>query len=359
MGSYLKYLPTISANYSSNSGNDQNTTVDTTTKKQKKYADIISSFQQTPNQSITPPATSTPKTVFEQIQNDKSVIKAPEKQTFWGSIKQFGYNLFNEQSTPASAAVDYNLQGILAKNTGKTREEIPLDYVSANRNAITKELGIRNEPTTREMVSSIMQVGMLAGLGLAIEAGAPIIAPMIGFGIINQGTNLAVSKIKGEKYNPLQSKGLADLLPEGAPEDLKTGLDVLQTVLEMKAFSYISKKSPKIAESLTKDITTKYNIPEPVKLDSNTVKQFYIDDSKLDPKIRQSLIDVGLTKGEARNAIQNGITIEKPWQKVVTVTDKPYWSKVKSIFKISETPTISTVTNLEKPSIGARSESVV
>jgi len=43
---------------------------------------------------------------------------------------------------------------------------------------------------------------------------------------------------------------------------------------------------------------------------------------------------LGLTGQQWKNAIKNGIKIDVPIEKIVTITDKPYWAKVKGVLEL-------------------------
>lgn len=46
---------------------------------------------------------------------------------------------------------------------------------------------------------------------------------------------------------------------------------------------------------------------------------------------------LGLTSSEWKNAVQKGISVDVPAEKIVRIMDKPYWEKIKRVFKVSPT----------------------
>jgi hypothetical protein len=304
------------------------------------------SFQTTPTEGF---KTATPK-FMESVQKPQAKtilpegvkeaeLKAPSPTNFWTEVKNKALSVImptNVEKDKAAVA----LQSSLAKKLGVKRTDIPLDYVVKNKDAITAELGVRNMPTTMEVVSSVMGLGILGGLALN-----PVgtIAGLAGFGATGEVLNFGVSKLKREDYTPLAGKGLSDLLPAGTNESIVAATDLLQFALQSKMFKSIYSKAPTVAEKLTKDMAVKYNLPETITLDKNIVREFYINGEKnITPEQYKAMLDLNLPKGQLRDAAKNGVSIQLPWSKVTTLTDKPYWKKIKAMFNIGSEPTVIT-----------------
>lgn len=119
------------------------------------------------------------------------------------------------------------------------------------------------------------------------------------------------------------------------------------TEMAMKQSKYVRQFGVDNFNKLTKDIQTKYNPPKTVTIDKATVRQFYVDDAKLAPEVRRAMIDLKLSGSEIKNAVNSGLSINVPWEKVVTIKDKPYWEKAKSIFNVPKTDVTLTETKTQ------------
>src|SRR5208337_2874880 len=73
--------------------------------------------------------------------------------------------------------------------------KLPASFVEKNYDSITKEMGMRGVPTTKEMVGTLMQLGIAAGFATAPLETAYGLASYMAKA---EGENLAVAKLKGE-----------------------------------------------------------------------------------------------------------------------------------------------------------------
>jgi hypothetical protein len=91
-----------------------------------------------------------------------------------------------------------------------------------------------------------------------------------------------------------------------------------------------------------------YKMPETLTLTSEQVRDIW-QTGKLTTQEQQSLFgSLELNSYDTRAAIEHGINISIPAEKIVRLTDKPYWSKVKSWFG-QETKTEVSTTQAGKP----------
>ena len=254
-------------------------------------------------------------------------ISQAEPKTKWQKIGQKITDFLEAPET--RVARDQNTYAIQKVIEQKEDAKIPLPIIKDNFDYFTKELGIRDVPTGEELVNGVMTVALATGL---IMNPVPTLVGLVGFGVLQLGKAGIVSTIKPG------AKTFTDLLPENTPNVVVRTLSAIELLADMAVFHKIYSKTPEIADILTKDITTKYELPKTLEIDKATIRQFFIDDSKLPKSTRQAIIDLKLSSAEIKTAVKNGVAIEVPWTKVVTVADKPYWSSVKKIFRIPGTP---------------------
>ncbi len=99
-------------------------------------------------------------------------------------------------------------------------------------------------------------------------------------------------------------------------------------------------------EALTKDIIEKWNLPKEITISAEKVKAYqqgagYRGTEKMTEDEAQAFKDLGLSNKEIRDAYYNGVSIQIPAEKIVTITDKPYWEKVKGLFGFESKPEVT------------------
>ena len=125
-------------------------------------------------------------------------------------------------------------------------------------------------------------------------------------------------------------------------QSTKDWIDVIEIVGEAVAVGAIQKYGPKAIDYFTKQEITNYNLPKTVTLDPTQVRDIY-QTGKLTTVEEQELYGrLGLTSTEARNAINSGVKIDIPTEKVVSIVDRSWWAKVKGVFGLPEaTPEVT------------------
>lgn len=121
-----------------------------------------------------------------------------------------------------------------------------------------------------------------------------------------------------------------------------------------------------IKEKVTKDIIETHNLPKTVYIDSSKIRDIFGKGDKISPEELDMVKSLGLDGKGYKEAINNGLSIEIPAEKIVTITDKPWFAKVKSIIGAEPTQVITTTRAgdvnrapralLEEPKIGPRIE---
>ncbi len=108
-----------------------------------------------------------------------------------------------------------------------------------------------------------------------------------------------------------------------------------------------------IKENITKDVVTTHSLPQNVYIDAAKVKDIFQTGTKISPQELDMVKSLGLTGEQYRNAIDNGISISIPSEKIVTVTDKPWFAKIKDAIGVQSVPDVTRTTD-GVPQVGPR-----
>ncbi len=268
------------------------------------------------------PIVKTTKPSLIDLLNQHIEIGPAKQPTQFDSIRNSIKELLNLNEDPQRDAVVMTL----SKNTGQSP-----DVIDKNLSDYTKALKLRSTPTTRELVDNLFTLPVVAGF-----ISNPITTTL---GIAGwEAMSTVEKKITGGKE---LSDVISDNLNLG--EGARTALYLAEIFAKGKVLHSIYKQAPDIANTFIKDITTTYSIPKEVTVDANSISD-YISGRKI---TNNEAIDfyktLGRTPEQIRSDVKNGVTISLPIEKLVTIADKPYWSKIKGLFgvKPSETKVIS------------------
>ena len=264
-----------------------------------------------------------------KIEPEFKLEKAPEeKKTFFSEIKKIFEAKPIEQI--AKAQVSYNI----SQKTG-----VPIEEVHKNLDKVTKDLGIRGIPTSEEFLSTMFVFPVTAGLiSNPITTGIGVTK----FLALAEAENFAISKLKKWDYKFGGGKGLKELLPEETNQLTKDLVDVADFIGKGLIIAKTDPKLMKIWKSFTEKISTEYKMPEKMYISAEKIKSIFgtLHADKLSVEEYQLIRDLGLNASQYKNAIKKGIDIEIPASKITTITDKPYWSKIKGLFNIKSTSEI-------------------
>lgn len=225
----------------------------------------------------------------------------------------------------------------------KSGESIPTEAISwqeveKNLPYYTKNLGVRTDPTTQEVVGTMILFPLAMA---AIAKPAAVATGVAGFMALSEAESFVISKIQGEEYKAFQQKGLVDLLPSDANEITKDLAYLVDMLWKAKALHTVRQKSPEVIEKFTRDITVKYNIPKKVYIEASKIKSIFQTGEKISAKEMELVKQLGLDASGYKHAIKNGLSIEVPFERIVMTADKPYWAKLKTLFHIQpQAPTI-------------------
>lgn len=327
------------------------TTRDMTTMEKLK-SDYGSIFGQKEAAMATPATTPTQKIqVSQPVQpkNSDLVMRAPtpeeakkmDNPSFWQKAKDFLLKPFepyikDEQTKDALAfqvSKNYNLD---YNYTRKNFDEVA--------RAISQQAGVPTYPTNRQYVEIMMTAPIIEGLGFAaIPTLVGLTTFAAGDKAVKEAMNVANSIVQKKQYKFGAVKEFSDLLPNDVSEFTRDMIDLLgfmgEAVLAHQAYKGAKENLPALKEKLTKDIITTYKLPKDVYLDSVKVRDIWQTGTKISPEETKMFTSLGLSNEQISEVVnsKSGISIKVPAEKIITITDKPYWAKLKSLIKLEPT----------------------
>lgn len=138
---------------------------------------------------------------------------------------------------------------------------------------------------------------------------------------------------------------ISQLLPEDTSPVVTNAVDILEFL--GKAYIAHGIKPGEIADSFTKATIEKYNLPKEITLTGKQIRDIHQTGLLTTAEEKQLLRSLQLTSKEYTNLVKSGedVTIKVPSEKIVQLVDKPWWSKVKSLFgRSSSSPVTISVT---------------
>lgn len=192
-----------------------------------------------------------------------------------------------------------------------------------------KQLGVSNIPTHSEFTNMLMAAPV--GLGFAEVPVATLKAIGL-FSAVNQVKSGFINALNGKGFDVTKSATVSDLTPNASPE-VKNVLDVLDFLGTGAATHGMFQASPKIGQILTKDVLVKHDLPQTLQFTPSQVAS--VAKGTETGQLKDDLAKIGLTSTQWRDAVKNGVSVQLPTEKVVTLVDKPYWKNIKQLFDIA------------------------
>ena len=220
--------------------------------------------------------------------------------------------LFPEDSTQAIARAQ-NVY-LINKATGKSLLDIENNYDQIVMSPeMSKISGMKRDPTLIEALAAPMGAGIIAGVASN---------PVTTIGGLAIFTAL-------DKMLPIK-----EWVPTGVGDEFKNTIEAVDLIGKVFLTHKIFTKAPGILETFTRQKLVDYKLPTVVNLSSAQVKDIYQTGLLTTPEQQSLFGALGLTGKELRVSVSQGISIQVSAEKLVTLTDKPIWAKVKSIFGI-------------------------
>jgi hypothetical protein len=232
----------------------------------------------------------------------------------------------------------------LSTTLGVPKEQFSMDQVRENFDKITKELGLRQIPTTEELITDLFYVPIVAGL---LTNPISTVVGLGAFTALTETESFIISKIRQKPYLFGEGQNVSDLLPDEINDLTKDTVEILDFLAKAKALHVTYKKTPEVIRAFTKTAVTTYNLPRTVFIEGEKIKSIFQTGEKISPEELKLIQELGLTGQQYKDAIKNGASVEVPLEKVVTLTDKPYWAKFKQILRLQPTEAEIRVTRPE------------
>lgn len=238
--------------------------------------------------------------------------------------------------SPFEQAYD-NVRNFILDPTGEkpTREKAKAmnDYLIEKHPELKPQLTTLDKITNQiDEMSFPEKVLSVTVLGSAVAAPVATGIALAEFTTLDTLAKKTASLITNKKVD-----NFSDVLPGSTPQYAKDLVDVLSFIGEGLAVHGINVKAPQLAETFTKDITTHYNLPKTVTIEAKEAQNIINGLDTFSEKANL-LKTLGLDAGGLKNAAKDGIKIDVPIEKIVTITDKPYWAKLKAKIGVTSAP---------------------
>lgn len=218
---------------------------------------------------------------------------------------------------------------------------LPLNEVNKNYDILRRSsnvTGLHSDPENKEIMQMLLIPGVVAG---AIVNPVGTAAGLIAFGALDKA-------IPTEKLiKSMEDRGIND--------DVVKTVELADFIGKSMIVGGVFKKAGSISESFMKQKITEYKLPETVSLTSEQVRDIWQTGNLTTAEQKSLLAGLNLNSFDRRAAIEHGISINIPAEKIVKIVDNPLWAKVKNFFgKPSEEIKISksTVGSTEKAPLG-------
>jgi hypothetical protein len=239
-------------------------------------------------------------------------------------------NIFPESPFAEKASAQNAIQ--ISRETGITPSLIDKKMMQQ----YAEKQGAYTQPESKEFITKLMVAPIAAGL---MTHPLATVIGLTAFGGLAEAENYAVSKFKDEKYKFGAGKGLADLTAEGTSEAVKDVFWLTDMTWQALAAGGAVKGGKagvdKFAEKFMRDIVTEYNMPRSVFISPEKIREFHGmgREDVISPEETTMLKDINLSRQDYVNAVRDGIDIELPVEKLVTIQDKPWVKSLKEFFK--------------------------
>ena len=237
------------------------------------------------------------------------ISQAPERGIF---DKVSGF-FRNEDKASARASNIYAISEL----TGLHLHEVNKNYDNLRRSSnIT---GIQSEPKESEVLQTLLLPGIVAG---AVANPIGTAAGLIAFGALDKAipTDKVIEK--------MEESGIDDTA-------IRT-VEIADFIGKSMIAGGVFKKAKSIPENFLKQKITEYKLPETVTLSAEQVRDIYGPGKLTTPEQKSLWAGLELNSFDRRAALDHGININVPAEKIVRVADNPLWGKVKNMFGMTE-----------------------
>lgn len=202
----------------------------------------------------------------------------------------------------------------------------------------TKALGMRDNPTTTELLTGLMMLPIVSSV---------VAAPVAG--LIGLGAFTALAEAEHYFFGDTVANKISDAL--GVNSGTRDVLGLIELFAQGKMLHSINVKAPAIAEKFTKNIITEYRPGTKIEIPAEKIADIYQTGTKISQEELQAWKKLGLSGNDLKTAVRNGVSIEIPPEKVVSIVDKPLWAKIKGLVNIKSEPVVSRTSMGQRPTV--------
>ncbi|MBU2060119.1 MAG: hypothetical protein KKB38_20605, partial [Gammaproteobacteria bacterium] len=262
-----------------------------------------------------------------------STFRPEEKGVFgkvWDEVSQF--------------TKDTSAENAKSQNAYNMAESLGIGYKEAydNLSTLSKTIVPRDQPTFQDLVEGTMMAGVTAGLvthpvGVLLGVGT--------FMALNEVENAAIAKFTDRKYQAGAGLGAADVLPSDTRQEIKDLVWLADTSWKAIVSGGLAKKATPGVQNLytrfVREVSETQGFPKSVYVSPEVFESFRgkgsgeYQGSRTGSQVESEILKhVNLTRDQVKLARDQGIDIEIPASKIVTMVDKPWWSAAKKMFGI-------------------------
>jgi hypothetical protein len=195
------------------------------------------------------------------------------------------------------------------------------EHIFGERELATPELvgGLMLLPITMALAAN--PLGLLLGVGT--------------YQAVAEAESAAISLAKNKKYQVFQNRGLSEFLPEDTAEVTREIVDTFDIVGKMVAAGGIFRSSPKLGRKIARKIIVENRLPREIYISGKDLKAELQTGGILPAEHFEFVKALELGGKGYREALQKGLNIKISSEKVITITDRSWYAKVKKLFRVS------------------------
>lgn len=137
--------------------------------------------------------------------------------------------------------------------------------------------------------------------------------------------------------------GVAQAASSGSKDPAEIGSTIFLNVTGGAILGAITSGAIPVAkggyQALTKDIIHTYGLPQKVYIEADKIRSIFQTGDRISADELQLVKELGLDTRQYGTAVRDGLTVEIPTENLITITDKPYWAKLKSFVGLKPTDT--------------------
>lgn len=235
------------------------------------------------------------------------IRQAPQKGIFEKVV-----NFFKDPERDVAKAQDIYA---LSEITGLPLREVNKNYETLRRSS--KVTGMTRELDNKEYMQMVMLPGIALG---AVTNPIGTAAGLIAFGVLDKA--LPTEKL----VNNLREQGISD--------EVTTTIELADFIAKGMIVGGVFRKAPGLAEKFLQHKITEFKMPEVLKLSAKQVGDIFQTGTLTTPEQQSLFGALELNSFDRRAALEHGININIPAEKIIRVADRPLWAKLKETLKM-------------------------